>query len=250
MTDEREITLTVNGTEHTIEVEPRRLLVHAIREDLDMTGTHIGCDTGNCGACTVLKDGEPIKSCLMFAAQADGAEILTVEGMEDLPEADDIHPLQEGFREEHGLQCGYCTPGMLMAGKALLDEHPDPDEETIRDAISGNLCRCTGYQNIVRSIEYAAEELENRAAADGGAVAADGATDGGSAASPSPEGGHAAPEVGGDADTFCGREDCCGGPDGADPFDRDALLDANDAGDVADADDAADTDADDRGDTK
>ena len=231
MTDEREITLTVNGTEHTIEVEPRRLLVHAIREDLDLTGTHIGCDTGNCGACTVLKDGEPIKSCLMFAAQADGAEILTVEGMEDLPEADDIHPLQEGFREEHGLQCGYCTPGMLMSGKALLDEDPDPDEETIRDAISGNLCRCTGYQNIVRSIEYAADELENRAAADGGAVTADGD------APAAPEGGHAAPEFGGDADTFCGREDCCGGPDGADPFDRDALLDD------------ADGDADDRGDT-
>ena len=231
MTDEREITLTVNGTEHTIEVEPRRLLVHAIREDLDLTGTHIGCDTGNCGACTVLKDGEPIKSCLMFAAQADGAEILTVEGMEDLPEADDLHPLQEGFREEHGLQCGYCTPGMLMSGKALLDEDPDPDEETIRDAISGNLCRCTGYQNIVRSIEYAADELENRAAADGGAVTADGD------APAAPEGGHAAPEFGGDADTFCGREDCCGGPDGADPFDRDALLDD------------ADGDADDRGDT-
>jgi carbon-monoxide dehydrogenase small subunit len=231
VTDEREITLTVNGTEHTIEVEPRRLLVHAIREDLDLTGTHIGCDTGNCGACTVLKDGEPIKSCLMFAAQADGAEILTVEGMEDLPEADDLHPLQEGFREEHGLQCGYCTPGMLMSGKALLDEDPDPDEETIRDAISGNLCRCTGYQNIVRSIEYAADELENRAAADGGAVTADGD------APAAPEGGHAAPEFGGDADTFCGREDCCGGPDGADPFDRDALLDD------------ADGDADDRGDT-
>ena len=252
MTDEREITLTVNGTEHTIEVEPRRLLVHAIREDLDMTGTHIGCDTGNCGACTVLKDGEPIKSCLMFAAQADGAEILTVEGMEDLPEADDLHPLQEGFREEHGLQCGYCTPGMLMAGKALLDEHPDPDEETIRDAISGNLCRCTGYQNIVRSIEYAADELENRTAADGGAVAVDGASE--SEGPASPEGGHAAPEFGGDADTFCGREDCCGGPDGADPFDRDALLD--DAADADGPDNAdgtsdadADTDATDRGDT-
>mgnify|MGYP002761012842 FL=1 len=166
MTDKREITLTVNGTEHTIEVEPRRLLVHAIREDLDMTGTHIGCDTGNCGACTVLRDGEPVKSCLMFAVQADGAEIMTVEGMEDLPEAQgDLHPLQEGFREEHGLQCGYCTPGMLMAGKALLDENPDPDEAEIREAISGNLCRCTGYQNIVKSIEYAADELEEQTAA-------------------------------------------------------------------------------------
>lgn len=245
MTDEREITLTVNGTEHTVEVEPRRLLVHAIREDLDLTGTHIGCDTGNCGACTVLKDGEPIKSCLMFAAQADGAEILTVEGMEDLPEADGIHPLQEGFREEHGLQCGYCTPGMLMSGKALLDEDPDPDEETIRDAISGNLCRCTGYQNIVRSIEYAADELADRAAADGGAVTADGG------ASASPEGGHEPPAVGGDADTFCGREDCCGGPSEADPFDREALLDDAEGGNgdaAVDSTDAA-VDADDRGDS-
>jgi len=245
VTDEREITLTVNGTEHTVEVEPRRLLVHAIREDLDLTGTHIGCDTGNCGACTVLKDGEPIKSCLMFAAQADGAEILTVEGMEDLPEADGIHPLQEGFREEHGLQCGYCTPGMLMSGKALLDEDPDPDEETIRDAISGNLCRCTGYQNIVRSIEYAADELADRAAADGGAVTADGG------ASASPEGGHEPPAVGGDADTFCGREDCCGGPSEADPFDREALLDDAEGGNGDAAVDSTDTavDADDRGDS-
>ena len=250
MTDEREITLTVNGTEHTVEVEPRRLLVHAIREDLDLTGTHIGCDTGNCGACTVLKDGEPVKSCLMFAAQADGAEILTVEGMEDLPEADGIHPLQEGFREEHGLQCGYCTPGMLMSGKALLDEDPDPDEETIRDAISGNLCRCTGYQNIVRSIEYAADELADRAAADGGEVAADAGTDGGTAQTPSPEDGHEPPAVGGDADTFCGREDCCGGPSGADPFDRDALLDdADDATDAADRAAEAADDATDRGDS-
>ncbi|WP_134670730.1 (2Fe-2S)-binding protein [Halorussus marinus] len=216
MTDETEITLTVNGTEHTVEVEPRRLLVHAIREDLDLTGTHIGCDTGNCGACTVLKDGEPIKSCLMFATQADGAEILTVEGMEDLPAADDdLHPLQEGFREEHGLQCGYCTPGMLMAGKALLDENPEPEEDEIREAISGNLCRCTGYQNIVRSIEYAADELDARAATDGGAVAA---ADGERSAAD-----------GGEADTFCGLEDCCGGPDASggdhagDQFEREYL---------------------------
>jgi carbon-monoxide dehydrogenase small subunit len=205
--DEREITLTINGTEHTLEVEPRRLLVHAIREDLDLTGTHIGCDTGNCGACTVLKDGEPIKSCLLFAAQADGADILTVEGMEDLPEATDLHPLQEGFKAEHGLQCGYCTPGMLMAGKALLDENPDPDEETIRDAISGNLCRCTGYQNIVSSIEYAADELADRTATDGGAVTAD-------------PGSGAGQSTGDDAETFCGQSDCCGGPD-TDLFERD-----------------------------
>jgi len=220
VTDETEITLTVNGTEHTVEVEPRRLLVHAIREDLDLTGTHIGCDTGNCGACTVLKDGEPIKSCLMFAAQADGAEILTVEGMEDLPASDGLHPLQEGFREEHGLQCGYCTPGMLMAGKALLDENPDPAEDEIRDAISGNLCRCTGYQNIVRSIEYAADELDARAATDGGTAAADGGATAG-------DGADAAFDTAGDADTFCGLEDCCGGPSDReafdDQFDRDHL---------------------------
>ncbi|ELY43202.1 (2Fe-2S)-binding protein [Natronorubrum bangense] len=199
MTNTREISLTVNGTEHTIDVEPRQLLVHAIREELDMTGTHIGCDTGNCGACTVLKDGEPIKSCLMFATQADGSELMTVEGMEELPEArGDLHPLQEGFREEHGLQCGYCTPGMLMAGKALLDENPDPSEEEIREAISGNLCRCTGYQNIVRSIEYAAEELEEVAAADGGTTAASG-TDTSSADAF-------------DGEFDCGVENCCGGP--------------------------------------
>ena len=206
MTDTREITLTVNGTEHTIDVEPRQLLVHAIREELDMTGTHIGCDTGNCGACTVLKDGEPIKSCLMFATQADGSELMTVEGMEELPEArGDLHPLQEGFREEHGLQCGYCTPGMLMAGKALLDENPDPSEAEIREAISGNLCRCTGYQNIVRSIEYAAEELEEGeiAAADGG-VTVDG--DASTEASASVD-----YDVS-DGEFDCGAENCCGGP--------------------------------------
>ncbi|WP_278002475.1 (2Fe-2S)-binding protein [Natrinema gelatinilyticum] len=205
MTDTREITLTVNGTEHTIDVEPRRLLVHAIREELDLIGTHIGCDTGNCGACTVLKDGEPIKSCLMFATQADGSELTTVEKMEDLPEAgDDLHPLQEGFREEHGLQCGYCTPGMIMSGKALLDENPDPSEEEIREAISGNLCRCTGYQNIVRSIEYAAEELadEEVAAADGGVITG---ADGSTVAPPDHE-------ADGGAKFDCGVENCCGGP--------------------------------------
>ena len=164
-----DITLTVNGTEHELEIEDRRLLVHAIREDLDLTGTHIGCDTGNCGACTVVKDGEAIKSCLMFASQADGSEITTVEGMEELPEAgEELHPIQEGFHEKHGLQCGFCTPGMIMASKALLDSNPDPDEGEIRTAISGNLCRCTGYQNIVKAIEYAADELSAKAAADGG----------------------------------------------------------------------------------
>ncbi|MFB6304121.1 MAG: (2Fe-2S)-binding protein [Haloferacaceae archaeon] len=180
MTDTtRDITLTVNGEERELTVEPRKLLVHALREDLDLTGTHIGCDTGNCGACTVMVDGEAVKSCLMFSVQAAGSEVLTVEGMDDLPEAgEDLHPLQEGFKEEHGLQCGYCTPGMIMAGKALLDENPDPTDEEIRREISGNLCRCTGYQNIVRSIEYAADELADDAgteevAADGGDADAD-----------------------------------------------------------------------------
>jgi len=218
VTDEREITLTINGTERTLEVEPRRLLVHAIREDLDMTGTHIGCDTGNCGACTVLRDGEPIKSCLMFATQADGSEIMTVEGMEDLPESDgELHPLQEGFHEEHGLQCGYCTPGMLMAGKALLDENPDPDEAEIREAISGNLCRCTGYQNIVKSIEYAADELAAQPATDGGTAAIESA----SSADATTDGPTTADDADG-SDQFdgydteggfsCGVENCCGGP--------------------------------------
>ena len=209
MTDTREITLTVNGTERTIDVEPRRLLVHAIREDLDMTGTHIGCDTGNCGACTVLVDGEPIKSCLMFATQANGSEVMTVEGMEDLPESDgELHPLQEGFHQEHGLQCGYCTPGMLMAGKALLDENPNPSEAEIRDAISGNLCRCTGYQNIVKSIEYAADKLAAQPAADGGTAAVGGDGPSGTTGGPEPFEGYETD----DGEFSCGVENCCGGP--------------------------------------
>jgi carbon-monoxide dehydrogenase small subunit len=163
----KDITITVNGTERELSVEPRRLLVHAIREDLDLTGTHIGCDTGNCGACTVYKDGEAVKSCLMFAVQADGSDMTTVEGMDKLPEAgmgrsDDLHPIQEGFHQMHGLQCGYCTPGMIMAGKALLDKNADPTEAEIRENISGNLCRCTGYQNIVKSIQYAADVFNDR----------------------------------------------------------------------------------------
>ncbi|MFC7097096.1 (2Fe-2S)-binding protein [Halobaculum marinum] len=208
MSETREITLTVNGTEETIEVEPRRLLVHAIREDLDLTGTHIGCDTGNCGACTVLVDGEPLKSCLMFAVQADGSEVETVEGMEDHPDAvDDLHPLQEGFHEEHGLQCGYCTPGMIMSGKALLEENPDPSEAEIREAISGNLCRCTGYQNIVKSIEYAAEKLADGERDDAEAVAADGGVS--SADGPASFDGY---DVDDDGEFSCGVENCCGGP--------------------------------------
>ena len=163
---EKDITVTVNERERELTVEPRKLLVHAVREDLDLTGTHIGCDTGNCGACTVYKDGQAVKSCLLFAVQADGSEVTTVEGMEDQPEAgvgeSDLHPIQEGFHEMHGLQCGYCTPGMIMAGKALLEDDDDPTEARIRENISGNLCRCTGYQNIVKSIEYAADVLNGR----------------------------------------------------------------------------------------
>jgi carbon-monoxide dehydrogenase small subunit len=170
MPGEKDITITVNGTERQLSVEPRKLLVHAIREDLDLTGTHIGCDTGNCGACTVVRDGEAIKSCLQFAVQADGSEVTTVEGMADLPDAgEDLHPIQEGFKEEHGLQCGFCTPGMIMAGKALLDENPSPTDDEIREGISGNLCRCTGYHNIVDAIQYASTELGGaEAATDGG----------------------------------------------------------------------------------
>ncbi len=147
------ITLTVNGAEVTREVESRTLLVHFVREDLELTGTHIGCDTTSCGACTLLVDGRAIKSCTMFAVQANGASIETIEGV-----AQDgaLHPLQEGFWEKHGLQCGYCTPGMIMSAKQLLDQNPDPTEEEIRWGISGNLCRCTGYNKIVEAIRYAA----------------------------------------------------------------------------------------------
>ena len=186
---EKDITLTINGTEHELSIEPRKLLVHALREDLDMTGTHIGCDTGNCGACTVYKDGEAIKSCLMFATQADGADITTVEGMADQPEAgmgnSDLHPIQEGFHEMHGLQCGYCTPGMIMASKALLETNEDPTEAEIRESISGNLCRCTGYQNIVKSIQYASDVLNGREPPEspveneGSGIDAEATTDGG-----------------------------------------------------------------------
>jgi carbon-monoxide dehydrogenase small subunit len=150
------IRVTVNGTPHEAEVESRLLLVHFLRDRLRLTGTHIGCDTTHCGACTVLVDGEPIKSCTMLAVQADGCEVMTVEGLE---RDGTLHPLQEGFWQEHGLQCGYCTPGMLMTGYALLARNPSPTEAEIRHAISGNLCRCTGYVNIVKSIQYAAARL-------------------------------------------------------------------------------------------
>ena len=150
------ISVTVNGQRFDREVEPRQLLVQFIREQLILTGTHIGCDTSYCGACTVLFDGEPVKSCTMLAVQADGGEITTVEG---LAEGDKLHPLQEAFSEHHALQCGYCTPGMLMSAKYLLDSNPDPSEEEIRKCIQGNLCRCTGYENILAAIADAAGKL-------------------------------------------------------------------------------------------
>ena len=151
------IHVTVNGTEHEATVESRLLLVHLIRETLKLTGTHIGCDTSHCGACTVLLDGEPVKSCTILAVQADGRQIKTVEG---LPENGALHPIQEGFHEEHGLQCGYCTPGMMMTSYALLQENKNPTEPEIRRAISGNLCRCTGYVNIVKAVQYAAAKMQ------------------------------------------------------------------------------------------
>jgi carbon-monoxide dehydrogenase small subunit len=149
------IEVTINGTKQQADVEPRLLLVHFIREVLNLTGTHIGCDTTNCGACTVLLNGRAVKSCTLFAVQADGAEILTVEG---LVTNGKLHPVQEGFHQEHGLQCGFCTPGMMMTAYALLKSNPNPNEEEIRWGISGNLCRCTGYTNIVKAIQHAAQK--------------------------------------------------------------------------------------------
>ena len=150
------ITVKVNGKDHTAAVEPRLLLVHFIREVLALTGTHIGCDTTSCGACTILLDGRPVKSCTMFAVQIDGREVSTIEGV---AQNGALHPLQEGFKEKHGLQCGFCTPGMIMSTYALLQKNPRPTEQDIRWGISGNLCRCTGYQNIVKAVQYAAEKL-------------------------------------------------------------------------------------------
>ena len=150
------ISINVNGAEQTGEVEARLLLVHFIREDLGLTGTHIGCDTSHCGACTVLLDGKAVKSCTIFAVQAAGKEVQTIEGMTTNGE---LHPLQEGYMEEHGLQCGFCTPGMIMSSKALLQENSSPTEEEIRIGISGNLCRCTGYVNIVKAVQYAAAKI-------------------------------------------------------------------------------------------
>ena len=153
---QHEITVTINGEQQTRTVDARMLLVHFIRENLGLTGTHIGCDTTSCGACTISVDGEAVKSCTIFAVQADGATIETVEG---LAAGGKLHPLQEGFWERHGLQCGFCTPGMLMSARALLARNPQPSEAEIRRGISGNLCRCTGYNKIVEAIQYAAEKL-------------------------------------------------------------------------------------------
>jgi carbon-monoxide dehydrogenase small subunit len=150
------VKLSVNGEKHEANVEPRLLLVHMIREVLRLTGTHIGCDTTHCGACTILMDGRPVKSCTMFTVQAQGKELMTVEGLE---QDGKLHPLQEGFMAEHGLQCGYCTPGMLMTSFAFLKKRPKPSEDDIRWAISGNLCRCTGYVNIVKAVQHAAAQL-------------------------------------------------------------------------------------------
>ena len=148
------ITLTVNGERHELEVEPRLLLVHLVRDRLGLTGTHVGCDTSNCGACTIHLDGEAVKSCTVLAVQADGAEVTTIEGM-----AKDgvLHPVQEAFWDNHGLQCGYCTPGMIMSAADLLARNPDPSEEEVRHGLEGNLCRCTGYHNIVKAVLHAAE---------------------------------------------------------------------------------------------
>jgi carbon-monoxide dehydrogenase small subunit len=163
MSDETQrVTLTINGQPYTAEIEPRLLLVHFIREVANLTGTHIGCDTTSCGACAVIVNGVPAKSCTMFAIQADGAEIRTVEGLEVNSV---LHPIQEGFFQEHGLQCGYCTPGMMMTAVAFLERNPNPTDGEIRLAISGNLCRCTGYVNIVKSIQYAAGKMREQQAA-------------------------------------------------------------------------------------
>jgi aerobic carbon-monoxide dehydrogenase small subunit len=155
-----QVRMRVNGTDMEAEVEPRLLLVHCLRELFHLTGTHLGCDTSHCGACAVLLDGKAIKSCTLFAIQAHGREVMTVEGME---QEGKLHPIQEGFWQEHGLQCGFCTPGMMLTAAAFLKDNPDPTEDEIRVAISGNLCRCTGYVNIVKAIQYAAERMRQGA---------------------------------------------------------------------------------------
>ncbi|MCO6481072.1 MAG: (2Fe-2S)-binding protein [Phaeodactylibacter sp.] len=153
------IQVTVNGKTYSREVEPRTLLVHYLRDALGLTGTHVGCDTSNCGACTVLIDGRSVKACTMLAVQADGSEVKTIEGM---AENGILHPLQEGFREEHGLQCGFCTPGMIMSSADLLSRNPNPTEREIREALEGNFCRCTGYHNIVKAVQYASKKISTQ----------------------------------------------------------------------------------------
>ena len=155
------VTIEINGSSFTREVDSRLLLVHFLRENLQMTGTHIGCDTSNCGACTVLMGGRSIKTCTVYTVQANGKSLTTIEGMETEGK---LHPLQEGFHEEHGLQCGFCTPGMIMRAAELLEKNPNPSEEEIRMGISGNLCRCTGYVNIIKAVQYAAEKIQKEAA--------------------------------------------------------------------------------------
>ena len=157
-----QVSMTVNGQQRSGTVEPRTLLVHFIRENLGLTGTHVGCDTSQCGACTIIKDGLAVKSCTLLAVQADGAEIMTIEG---LAKDGQLHPIQEGFWEEHGLQCGFCTPGMIMTTYDLLQRNPHPTEAEIRHGIDGNLCRCTGYQHIVKAIQYAADKMQQPVAA-------------------------------------------------------------------------------------
>ena len=155
------VNIDINGKTFTKEVDSRMLLVHFLREELQMTGTHIGCDTSSCGACTILMNGRSVKSCTLYTVQADGKSVKTIEGMD---EGGALHPLQEGFHEEHGLQCGFCTPGMIMRAAELLEKNPNPSEEEIRWGISGNLCRCTGYVNIVKAIQYAAEKIQKEVA--------------------------------------------------------------------------------------
>ena len=159
---DRQVRLTINGREYNGTVEPRKLLTDFLRDDLGLTGTHVGCEHGVCGACTILLNGEPVRSCLLFAVQANGSEVKTVEGL--APNTNDLHPLQEKFWALHGLQCGFCTPGILLTAEALLKEIPDPSETQIREWLSGNLCRCTGYQNIVTAIQEAAKTLRANAA--------------------------------------------------------------------------------------
>jgi carbon-monoxide dehydrogenase small subunit len=183
-----DITLTVNGTEHELSVEPRTLLIHALRDEMGYTGPNVGCESSMCGACTVHIDGRAVKACTELAVRAEGSEVTTIEA---LGEEGDLHPLQEAFQEEHGLQCGYCTPGMVMTAAEYLEEEPDPSREEIREALEGNLCRCTGYQNIVNAVESAAAEMSAAVepATDGGRATDDTATDGGVPVDESTDGG-------------------------------------------------------------